>query len=320
MSTNKIIKNITEGIENYSIRLLYQEESQVEDLRRQHIKYVRNNVSVSLDSDFYYDGCDCTDNCESSECGCKSTHGYFYNSQISGLDPNLVQSSNATFNHTIYECNSLCACSNQCQNRLVQHGISLPLEIFRTSLCGWGVRVSSSYTNNQRNNQEKDVDDQVVIKQGQFVCEYAGEIIKTDEARRRWRSYKSDYGITDNYIFCIREHIGKDRVLRTNIDPTRVGNIGRYINHSCSPNLRMFLVRVNSIVPIAALFATREIRENEELSFDYSGQIGMGIEDEKINNNEEDSVSKNGIIVGERKPCFCGSENCCGYLPFDESL
>ncbi|CAG8507808.1 6850_t:CDS:2 [Ambispora leptoticha] len=313
MSNNdKIIEDIAEGIENYPIRLLYQERSQVEELKRQHIKYVKHNVS--LDSDFYYDGCDCADNCESSECGCKSTHGYFYTSQISGLDPKLFQS---TFNRTIYECNSLCVCLNQCQNRLVQHGVALPLEIFRTSLCGWGVRVPLSHTNNSK---EKDADDQIVIKKGQFVCEYAGEIIKTDEARRRWRSYKNDYGISDNYILCVREHIGKDRILRTNIDPTRIGNVGRYINHSCSPNLQMFLVRVNSLVPAAALFATREIRANEELSFDYSGQIGIGIEDAKLSDSNEEDNGSEKCIVRNRKPCFCGSENCHGYLPFDESL
>lgn len=48
-------------------------------------------------------------------------------------------------------------------------------------------------------------------------------------------------------------------ILRTNIDATRMGNVGRYINHSCSPNLDMHIVRHRLLVPSAALFAKRNI-------------------------------------------------------------
>ncbi|KAF2360216.1 Pheromone shutdown TraB [Trinorchestia longiramus] len=58
--------------------------------------------------------------------------------------------------------------------------------------------------------------------------------------------------------------------LLTIIDPTYLGNIGRYMNHSCEPNVHVVPVRVNSMVPLAAMFALRHIQAGEELVYDYS--------------------------------------------------
>ncbi|CAG8692089.1 20424_t:CDS:2 [Cetraspora pellucida] len=143
-----------------------------------------------------------------------------------------------------------------------------------------------------------------------FVCEYAGEIIKTEEAKRRWEEMNNN-AIARNYVLCLKEHV-QDRILRTNIDPIHIGNAGRYINHSCAPNLQIYLVRINSLIPVAAFFAVRDIEIGEELTFDYSGaddhcgQSGAmidGIEDKK-----------------GMKKCLCGSEICKGTLPFDQRL
>ncbi|CAG8432907.1 4736_t:CDS:2 [Diversispora eburnea] len=173
-----------------------------------------------------------------------------------------------------------------CKAKHVQHGIRIPLQIFKTTNGrGWGVRTLRN------------------ICKGEFICEYAGEIIKSVEAQRRWRELNlKDKGNAQNYILCLREH---------NIDPTRVGNIGRYINHSCSPNLLIYIVRFNSLIPIAALFAKCDIETGKEITFDYSGgenQIGGFIE------------GKNGEFRFENKKCLCGSENCRGVLPFDSTL
>ena len=41
-------------------------------------------------------------------------------------------------NH-IYECNKKCNCGNNCKNRVVQHGRTVGLEIFKTTNRGWGT-------------------------------------------------------------------------------------------------------------------------------------------------------------------------------------
>lgn len=61
----------------------------------------------------------------------------------------------------IYECSVLCRCDKMmCQNRVVQHGIQVRLQVFNTEKKGWGVRC---------------LDD---IDKGTFVCTYSGN--------RRW--------------------------------------------------------------------------------------------------------------------------------------
>ncbi len=52
------------------------------------------------------------------------------------------------------------------------------------------------------------------------------------------------------------------------IDPTFYGNIARFINHSCDPNCVTQKWNVLGEVCVG-IFATKDIRENEELTFDY---------------------------------------------------
>ena len=40
-----------------------------------------------------------------------------------------------------------------------------------------------------------------------------------------------------------------------------IGNIGRYLNHSCEPNLEMVTIRSSSMVPHLALFTNRDVAE-----------------------------------------------------------
>jgi len=57
----------------------------------------------------------------------------------------------------IYECSVSCRCDKMmCQNRVVQHGIQVRLQVFNTEKKGWGVRC---------------LDD---IDKGTFVCTYSG--------------------------------------------------------------------------------------------------------------------------------------------------
>jgi len=98
-----------------------------------------------------------------------------------------------------------------------------------------------------------------------------------------------------------------------------IGNIGRYINHSCDPNLIMVPVRVSSMVPHLALFARKKIKKGDELCFDYgdldretSSKMSLATDDV-----ESEAVSKSGT---NRTRCLCSSDNCVGVLPYDPQL
>uniref|UniRef100_A0A8B9PT84 Histone-lysine N-methyltransferase SETMAR n=1 Tax=Apteryx owenii TaxID=8824 RepID=A0A8B9PT84_APTOW len=136
------------------------------------------------------------------------------------------------------------------------------------------------------------------IAKGRFVCEYAGEVLGFNEARRRIQAQTSK---DSNYIIAVREHLHNGQVMETFVDPTYIGNVGRFLNHSCEPNLFMVPVRVDSMVPRLALFAATDISAGEELSYDYSG---------RFHNLPEGNTLK--------KPCYCGSRTCTSFFTFEQ--
>ncbi|XP_062056335.1 histone-lysine N-methyltransferase SETMAR isoform X2 [Lepus europaeus] len=190
----------------------------------------------------------------------------------------------------VFECNILCQCSDRCRNRVVQRGLQFHLQVFQTDLKGWGLRTLE------------------FIPKGRFVCEYAGEILGSSEAQRRIHLQTIH---DSNYILAVREHVAQGKVLATFVDPTHTGNVGRFLNHSCAPNLLMVPVRIDSMVPRLALFAAKDILPGEELCYDYSGRFL----------NHSDGEDKDRLDNGKlRKPCYCGAKSCTAFLPYDSSL
>lgn len=181
---------------------------------------------------------------------------------------------------SVFEC-SLAnrSCTMACRNRLVQFGPTYRLEVFRCAKPphgdhnlakyskGWGVRSPDA------------------VPEGAFLCEYIGEYISDDEAESRGIRYD------DQKMSRLMDVLGdgKDSV-RMCIDATRFSNLGRFLNHSCAPNV--FKQRVfcdhNSRLPRIAFFATRDIAPFEELCYDY------GYAD----------------VPGKTMPCLCGAKNC----------
>lgn len=75
----------------------------------------------------------------------------------------------------IFECNEMCRCNVAlCHNRVLQHGITARLQVYRTYGMGWGVKAVAP------------------IQKGSFVCEYVGELISDSEADTREDSYLFD--------------------------------------------------------------------------------------------------------------------------------
>uniref|UniRef100_A0A8B9TKY6 Histone-lysine N-methyltransferase SETMAR n=1 Tax=Anas platyrhynchos TaxID=8839 RepID=A0A8B9TKY6_ANAPL len=138
------------------------------------------------------------------------------------------------------------------------------------------------------------------IAKGRFVCEYAGEVLGFNEACRRIQAQKPQ---DSNYIIAVREHLHSGQVMETFVDPTYIGNVGRFLNHSCEPNLFMVPVRVDF----------HDIAAGEELSYDYSGRFCNS----PLTSREQQTSEEDNRV---RKPCYCGSRACASFLPWDGSL
>jgi SET domain-containing protein len=142
------------------------------------------------------------------------------------------------------------------------------------------------------------------IKIGEFISEYVGEIISLSEARRREVVYRTRKN--GNYMLIFREWLTSyNKILCTAIDATNLGNISRFYNHSCDPNIGVFAVRVDNILPRVSFFALRNIEKGEELCFSYSSLKG------EVNNSDEP------LKETDMVRCYCGAMNCVTFLPND---
>ncbi|KAM3363600.1 histone-lysine N-methyltransferase SUVR5 isoform X2 [Capsicum galapagoense] len=181
--------------------------------------------------------------------------------------------------YLVYECNQWCSCDKSCQNRVLQSGVCVKLEIYKTETKGWAVRAREA------------------ILRGTFVCEYVGEVLDEKEANKRRNRYGAE---GCRYFLEIDAHIDDmSRLIEGQspyvIDATNYGNVSRYINHSCSPNLVNYQVLVESMdnqLAHIGFYASRDILAGEELTFNYRYKL----------------------LPGEGSPCLCGSSNCKGRL------
>lgn len=124
------------------------------------------------------------------------------------------------------------------------------------------------------------------IPAGTRVIEYVGEkITKAESDRRGWAQLDKAKatGEAGVYIFTLNK--------RHDIDGDVPWNAARLINHSCETNCESEIIRGKIWI-----LATREIKKDEELYFNY----GFDLE------NFEDH------------PCLCGSERCVGFIAGEE--
>ncbi|XP_076756213.1 histone-lysine N-methyltransferase G9a [Xylocopa sonorina] len=203
--------------------------------------------------------CRCEDNCSSEKCLCGNISLRCWYDEEGKLIPEF----NYADPPMLFECNPACDCNRiTCNNRVVQHGLTQRFQLFRTKGKGWGLRTLRH------------------IPKGSYVCEYVGEIISDSEA---------DHREDDSYLFDLDNRDGETYC----IDARRYGNIARFINHSCAPNLlpvRVFVEHQDLHFPRIAFFANRDIEADEELGFDYGEKFW--------------------IIKCKSFTCTCGAENC----------
>ncbi|THG19202.1 hypothetical protein TEA_019742 [Camellia sinensis var. sinensis] len=109
------------------------------------------------------------------------------------------------------------------------------------------------------------------IPSGSFICEYIGELLEDAEAE-------------------------KDTMM------TECANVGRFVNHSYSPNLyaqNVLYDHEDKKMPRIMFFAAENIPPLQELTYHYNYSV-----DEICDSN--DNIKK--------KNCYCGSEECTGRM------
>lgn len=157
-----------------------------------------------------------------------------------------------------------CRCRSYCQNQRFQRKEYARMEIVSTEKKGYGLRAAAD------------------IPKDTFIYEYVGEVVSHPSFKKRMREYAEE-GIRHFYFMMLQ----KDEY----IDATKRGGIGRFANHSCSPNCYVAKWTIGKHVRMG-IFSKRFIQRDEELTFNYN-------------------VDRYGH---EAQPCYCGESNCVGYL------
>ncbi|XP_078153745.1 uncharacterized protein LOC144548900 isoform X2 [Carex rostrata] len=279
------VPDISQGKEKIPICAI----NTIDDEKPPTFKYVTSTIYPNWYEKTPPKGCDCTGKCFSSKkCSCAAKNGgevaFNFNGAIIQAKP------------LIYECGPSCRCPPSCYNRVTQNGIKFPLEIFKTESRGWGVRSLSS------------------IPSGSFICEYVGELLRDEEAEKR---------DNDEYLFDIGHNYddaalweglpsfipdigssggGASASEGFTIDAAEMGNVGRFINHSCTPNLyaqNVLFDHDDKRMPHVMLFAAENIPPMQEMTYHYNYTIG----------EVRDSMGNEKV-----KKCYCGSSECEGRL------
>ncbi|PSS02395.1 hypothetical protein BD289DRAFT_359534 [Coniella lustricola] len=141
-----------------------------------------------------------------------------------------------------------------------------PVKFDRSAIHNWGLYAMEN------------------IAKDDMIIEYVGERVRQKIADLREINYTRS-GIGSSYLF----RIDDDAV----VDATKKGGIARFINHSCAPNCKASIIRVEGTKRIV-IYAERAIAQNEELTYDYKFDREIRSED--------------------RIPCLCGTPECKGFL------
>ena len=106
------------------------------------------------------------------------------------------------------------------------------------------------------------------------------------------------------------------------IDATLYGNAARFMNASCSPNLKpvKMVHSTSANLPRVLFYATRHIAAGEELTWRYHAQQQGGGARPPAGSapGRSPAVRRSGAAdtgVGyQAHRCFCGAPNCHGFL------
>ncbi|KAI3819929.1 hypothetical protein L1987_13782 [Smallanthus sonchifolius] len=266
-----ILPDLTSGAESLPVTLVNDVDGEKGPAYFTYIpnlKYTKPFPSIRSSSV----SCNCSNGCQpATNCPCVQRNG----GSVSYTSLGVLLSHNSL----VYECGGSCACPTNCRNRVSQAGLKMRLEVFKIKDKGWGLRSWDP------------------IRAGSFICEYAGLVI-------------AENGIVSdsNYIF---DSTRAFESLETQpsgelvkfpfpliISSKNEGNVSRFMNHSCSPNVYWQpVVRENKDESYlhVGFYAIKHIPPMQELTFNY-GMV---------------RADKAGPPM---KKCLCGSSRCKGVF------
>uniref|UniRef100_A0A182YEQ0 Histone-lysine N-methyltransferase n=1 Tax=Anopheles stephensi TaxID=30069 RepID=A0A182YEQ0_ANOST len=120
------------------------------------------------------------------------------------------------------------------------------------------------------------------LQSGQFVIEYVGEVINSEEFDRRVKTMQT--AKEENYYFLTVEP-------DLTIDAGSKGNMSRFINHSCEPNCETQKWTIGE-TRVIGLFAITDIKAGKELTFNYNLES----------------------LGNSKRACLCGAQKCSGFI------
>lgn len=268
-----IIPDLTSGAETQPVALVNDVDG---EKGPEHFTYVASlKYSELLPPSRPTSSCHCPDGCQQGDANCPCCQ------KNNGLLPYTSLGVILISNMVINECGTDCKCPANCRNRVSQAGIKFRLEVFKTKNRGWGLRSWDP------------------IRSGAFICEFAGDVIKTTDG-----DFENE---NDNYIFDASRYYEPLELVNNSMGAPKApfplvisaknnGNVSRFMNHSCFPNVYWQPVlreSNNNVFLHIAFFAIRHIPPLQELVYDYGvpAKVGTG-----------------------KKRCFCGSMKCKGYF------
>ncbi|KAF9580144.1 hypothetical protein BGW38_003330 [Lunasporangiospora selenospora] len=200
----------------------------------------------------------------------------------------------------LWECHSNCTCGPNCLTKASQRGRQFKLKIKRMHDKGWGVIL----------------DQDEPIPPRTFVARYTGEIITVEEAEIRGQD-QDKLGTT--YLFDLDYNQEREAVYC--IDAYRKGNESHFFNHSCDPNMSVYMLTSwatggDTNLMTLSFWSNRTIYRGDELTFDYNGKYVQPwfrkIDEDDLGSDEEEELPKASSFGSRAKltPCQCGAINC----------
>ncbi|CAL5046896.1 unnamed protein product [Urochloa decumbens] len=281
-----ILRDISYGVESKPVCLVNEVDDEKGPI--QFTYTTKLNYGNLLSSMRKMQGCKCASVCLPGDNNCSCTH------QNAGDLPYSASGILISHMPMLYECNDSCTCSHNCRNRVVQKGTQIHFEVFKTGDRGWGLRSWDP------------------IRAGTFICEYAGELVDKNSVDGEddyiFETPPSEQNLKWNYAPGL---LGEPNLSDSNKTPKqlpitisakRTGNVARFMNHSCSPNVfwqPVLYDHGDEGYPHIAFFAIKHIPPMTELTYDYGQSQG----NKQLGSNSGWRKSRN---------CLCWSRKCRG--------